>query len=199
MATSNYKLSLAHEVVDSPQKAESIAQGHSSTSRYKYKANALLVGFASLRPYDPVYFAGLRDGMSGIWVVISVTHVFNSGLKYTMKVHLGSNDQLLQIKPKTDIKDTSTHSSVIYPAIPNEYASLHSQQKHDSKKYYVTITKPNRLPSDTKNSPVWIKDEVTNYTNSNISQTLGELHPNPYELRSPNFSNVHHKIIWNDR
>jgi len=199
MANSNSKISLAHEVIDSPQKALSVAQGHSSTTRYKYNANALLVGLSSLRPYDPVYFKGLRDGMSGIWVVISVTHIFNSGLKYTMKVHLGSNDQLLKIRPKDSANDISTHSTKVHVKVPTEYESFHSQQNYDTKKYHVTKVRVNKLPLETTLTPSWMQNKLKSYTYSSITQTSGELHHNPYELRSPTFSNVHQKIVWNDR
>jgi len=198
MGNSNYKISLAHEVVDSSQKAHSIAQGHSSSARYKYKANALLVGMSSLRPYDPVYFKGLRDGMSGIWVVISVTHVFNLGLKYTMKVHLGSNDQLLQIKPSNLGEDIAKHSGNVQPRIPNEYESLHSLQRADTKNYSINNINTHQFSLDNKPVPGNLSSTLKTYVQTNVAQTSGELHPDPYEIRKPSFPNASKSIVWND-
>jgi hypothetical protein len=118
----NHSLHITHEVVNDPRKAESIARAKASQSRYKYLANALLLGYPKLEPYDPIYLKGLPDGMDGIWVVISVVHTINKGLPYTMSVHIGSNDQLLSLKPDAfgDILDTRHHIRAVINSRPDD-------------------------------------------------------------------------------
>jgi len=117
-----HSLHITHEVVNDPRKAESIALAKASQSRYKYLANALLVGYPKLEPYDPIYLRGLPDGMDGIWVVISVVHIINSGLPYTMSVHIGSNDALLALSPDKlgDILDTRHHIRAVINSRPDD-------------------------------------------------------------------------------
>lgn len=115
-------LHITHEVVNDPRKAESIARAKASQSRYKYKANALLIGYPKLEPYDPIYLKGLTDGMEGIWVVISVTHTINKIMPYTMSVHIGSNDELLSLKPDYfgDILDTRHNIRAVVNSRPDD-------------------------------------------------------------------------------
>jgi hypothetical protein len=108
-------LTLVHEVIDNTLSAELLAEAQSSVSRYKYIGNALLVGYPPLRPYDPVYLYGLTDGMSGVWIVISVTHSFGKDLPYGMRAVLGSNDMLLQLQPSTVRDLEATTSKVNIP------------------------------------------------------------------------------------
>jgi hypothetical protein len=115
-------LHITHEVVNDPRKAESIARAKASQSRYKYLANALLLGYPKLEPYDPIYLTGLADGMDGTWVVISVVHTINKGMPYTMSVHIGSNDEILSLKPDAfgDILDTRHHIRAVVDSRPDD-------------------------------------------------------------------------------
>ena len=138
-------LHITHEVVNDPRKAESIARAKASQSRYKYKANALLVGYPKLEPYDPIYLKGLTDGMDGIWVVISVTHTINKGLPYTMSVHIGSNDELLSLKPDHfgDILDTRHNIRAVVNSRPDDgfiNQSIKKTGKHVLKSNEFMIT-----------------------------------------------------------
>jgi len=122
-----HDLHITHEVVNDPRKAESIAKAKASQSRYRYLANALLLGYPKLEPYDPIYLKGLPDGMEGIWVVISVVHTINKGMPYTMSVHIGSNDELLALKPDSfgDILDTRHHIRAVINSDPFKKTGNH--------------------------------------------------------------------------
>lgn len=105
-------LSLSNEIVDSKAAATDIAIAYSSKNRYTYKAKALLTGYPALRPYHPIYLIGLADNMSGVWVVLEVTHVFNYKFPYSMQVTLGSNDSLLQIPIPTSLIDIEYQTDI---------------------------------------------------------------------------------------
>lgn len=106
------KLHIVHEVVDTSSKADALSEAQSSNSRYRYLAEATLLGYPNLRPYDPIYLDGLPDDMSGTWVVLSVVHVFNEIMAYQMEVTLGSNDYLLSILPTKADKDILSNRQV---------------------------------------------------------------------------------------
>jgi len=104
-----HRLHITHEVVRESSKAESIAKAKASQGRYKYYANALLLGYPKLEPYDPIYLTGLTDNMNGMWVVISIVHRINLAFPYTMSVKIGTNDEIIKLVPDRlgDILDTS--------------------------------------------------------------------------------------------
>lgn len=139
-------LTLVHEVIDSPLKAQLVAEAQSSVSRYKYKATALLVGHPPLRPYDPIYLTGLDDGMSGVWVVIEITHQFAIELPYAMRVLLGSNDALLNMRPNKDI-DISENAIVIKPRITYETDSLLTYRENREKDYTLETIELSKVPN----------------------------------------------------
>ena len=194
MNLENSKLSLTHEVVENSSKAKLISQGYSAGSQYKYKANALLIGYAPLRPYDPIYLKGLRDGMSGVWVVISVTHVFNDSLKYTMRVHLGSNDVLLKIKYDKPIKDVSKTIGVHYPKILDEQDKLFTRSHKDSKKYALHSVDTKNVFSENIVSRPGTKDPVREYIKKYAPNSTG--HVNPYEHTKPGNNNSNRQPKW---
>jgi len=195
MDLDNSKLSLTHEVVENAAKANLIAEGYSGGSQYKYKANAVLIGHAPLRPYDPIYLAGLRDNMSGVWVVISVTHVFNDSLKYTMKVHLGSNDMLLSIKYKKPIKDVSKTLVKKYPKILGEQDKLFTIANRDSKQYTVKNLNPRIIKSQTSAPPPpWVRDPVKEFIDKKLPSS--SKHVNHYEHFKPNTTNSQRQPRW---
>ena len=190
MGIDNNKISLAHEVVESSAKAQLIAEGHSSSSKYKYQAYASLAGHAPLRPYDPIILEGLRDNMSGVWVVISVTHIFNEGLKYTMKVHIGSTDELLSIKNNKGIKnitDISNTLTIKYPKILDEQEPLFKKRHDDPKKYEVKNLNFVHITPEVKNTAPWVRNPVKEYVDKYLPDTSGK-HHNPHEVIKPEFT-----------
>lgn len=118
------KLHIVHEVVDTSEKAEALSESQSSNSRYRYLATARLIGYPTLRPYDPIHLDGLPDNMSGTWVVLSVVHIFNEVMAYQMEVKLGSNDNLLNIMPTENQKDISANVQAQNMIISSDSESL---------------------------------------------------------------------------
>lgn len=194
MGLENSKISLTHEVVESSAKAKLIAEGYSQGSQYIYKANAVLIGHSPLRPCDPIYLAGLRDNMSGVWVVISVTHVFNDKLKYTMRVHLGSNDILLGIKAPNNFRDVSDTLVKKYPKILGEQDSLFTVENKDSKRYVVSNLNPRRLKNQTLSEPSWVRDPVKEFIDNRLPTT--SKHVNPFEHFNPGTNNSQNQPKW---
>lgn len=81
--------------------AKYLAQDRAETYRYTYRAKALLTGNAAVKVGEVIYLAGLAQGMSGYWTVLSITHIFGSGnAKYQIEVNLGA-DVLGQSDPAT--------------------------------------------------------------------------------------------------
>ncbi|CAB4152690.1 hypothetical protein UFOVP621_23 [uncultured Caudovirales phage] len=113
---------VVHKVIDGKLEAAQVAAGltKASAAKYPYRANALLMGLIPLRPYDPIILTGLTDNMSGIWVVLSVTHVFKKEFPYSMRVSLGSNEKLLNETINTPIKDIANTDSPIDPEYISE-------------------------------------------------------------------------------
>lgn len=140
-------LTLIHEVIDSPIKAQLVAEAQSSTSRYKHKATALLAGYPPLRPYDPVYLTGLDDGMSGVWIVIEITHQFAIELPYAMRVLFGSNDSLLNLRTTKDI-DISEDTVIVTPQIFYETDSLLTYRENREKDYVLETLEVSKIPND---------------------------------------------------
>jgi len=196
MGLDNTKLSLTHEVVESTAKAKLISEGYSAGSQYKYRASAVLIGHAPLRPYDPIHLVGLRDGMSGVWVVISVTHVFNDSLKYIMKVHVGSNDNLLSIRYKKAIKDVSKTLVTKYPKILGEQDKLFTRGHRDSKNYVAKNINTYVIPHDNPPKPSWVRDPVKEFIDANLPTS--SRHVNPFENHRPNTNNSQKQPKWDN-
>jgi hypothetical protein len=165
-------LTLIHEVIDSPLKAQIVAEAQSSVSRYKYRASALLAGYPPLRPYDPIYLTGLDDGMSGVWVVIEINHQFSIDLAYAMRVVLGSNDDLLSIKSSkaTDISEDVVN---VTPQIIYETDSLLTYRESKEKDYIIEeIDYPKLSNSEDYNSRLYnpLKEYLDLIDSNNFNQ-----------------------------
>ena len=120
-------LHISHEVVETAERAKTLSKAFSSDNRYIYKADAILAGYAPLEPFMPVYLEGLQDGMSGIWVVITVNHVFNEGLPYKLNVHLGTNRKLLSLaKPASAVHITVLNDTISPDIVSESEPLMHS-------------------------------------------------------------------------
>lgn len=90
--TAVFKKHHVHEVAKSLTESKYIAEDYNNAHRYQHRAHVLLVGHATLRPYDPIYLDGLPNGMSGYWTVLSIKHIFGGRLaNYTMRVEVGTD------------------------------------------------------------------------------------------------------------
>lgn len=178
------RLNISHEVVDTPGKARQIAYAQSNQVKYKYKANALLSGYPNLRPYDPVYLTGLTDGMSGVWVVLSVTHVFNTTLPYTMKVLVGSTDALLALAPP---KDAAQMYEVI-PEIPtiSEDATFLSINADPRVKKAISIASSVATYALQERLPISVPDDMNEVATLSFPKNPSYLLPNPAETWAKN-------------
>jgi len=139
------KLHLSHEVVENAERASALSKAFSSDNRYNYKADAILMGYAPLEPFMPIYLEGLKDRNSGIWVVIAVNHQFDMRFPYSMHVHLGTNDYLLSIpKPSGAVHVTEPNGTMIIDE-NSQPASLSNIYTEKTGGYYYQET--NSLPT----------------------------------------------------
>lgn len=80
------------EVAKSNTEAKYIANDLANAKRYAYRAKVVVLGNASVRPYDPIYLDSLPNGLSGYWTVLSVKHMFNHiDLQYKMELEVGTD------------------------------------------------------------------------------------------------------------
>lgn len=94
-----YRKHHIYEVAKTSTEAKYIANDLANAKRYAYRARVVLLGEASVRPYDPIYLDGLPNGLSGYWTVLSVKHQFNTqSLKYKMELEVGT-DKLGDVNP----------------------------------------------------------------------------------------------------
>lgn len=87
-----FKRHYVHEAATSLTDAKYIANDLANMKRYAYRAKVVTIGNAAVRPYDPIYLDGLPNGMSGYWIVLSVTHVFGGkDSEYKMELEVGTD------------------------------------------------------------------------------------------------------------
>jgi hypothetical protein len=187
-------LTLVHEVIDNTLNAELLAEAQSSVSRYKYVGNALLAGYAPLRPYDPVYLYGLTDGMSGVWIVISVTHSFGKDLSYAMRAVLGSNDMLLQIQPEQIVDlDLTTPAKQI--PIFHETDTLLTVKPPRSNTYTLQVLNyPSLMGETTYNTDYY--NPVKNYIESIDGSAPSIEKFNTSDVATPRLNELRPTIKW---
>lgn len=118
-----------YEVAKSNTEAKYIANDLANAKRYAYRAKVVLLGDASVRPYDPIYLDGLPNGLSGYWTVLSVKHKFNdTDVQYKMELEVGTDR----------LGDVNTEA---YRAIPtrNVEAELAGQSLEPAKSKLIDI------------------------------------------------------------
>jgi hypothetical protein len=175
-------LHISHEVVESSERAGTLSKAFSSHNRYSYKADAVLIGYAPLEPFMPIYLEGLKDRNSGIWVVITVNHKFDMQFPYSMHVHLGTNDQLLALpKPVGATHITNAGGDIKINEV-NQPTSLMNafKEKKGGHYYQETNNAPTLNNIQTTNPKVY--DPVLDYLSTSSEGV------NIYDIYSPTIS-----------
>lgn len=104
-----------YEVAKNKTEAKYIANDIANAKRYAYRAKVILLGDASVRPYDPIYLDGLPNGMSGYWTVLSVKHIFNNiDVQYKMELEVGTD--------KVGDVNTNASTATVYRDVQAELA-----------------------------------------------------------------------------
>jgi hypothetical protein len=89
---STYQKHHVYEVSGSLTESKHIADNYANANRYQHRAEVLVVGDSTIRPYDPIYLDGLPNGMSGYWTVLSVRHVFGgTPASYMLRLEVGTD------------------------------------------------------------------------------------------------------------
>jgi hypothetical protein len=145
--TAIFKTHYPHEVIKDLTNSKQIANSYSDTKKYQHRAKVMLVGHATLRPYDPIYLDGLPNGMSGYWTVLSVEHIFGGRVaKYLMKIEVGTDvigEVDSKAKDRADTRDVQSdfanQSLIASPSKLSEY-NLSPNASTLNPKYGVTPT-----------------------------------------------------------
>jgi len=190
-------LTLVHEVIDSPLKAELIAEAQSSISRYKYVGTALLSGYAPLRPYDPIFLTGLTDYMSGVWIVISVVHGFRKDMPYGLKVIVGSNDYLLSlpVKPTTNLE---TNTFDVTPEIFLETDTLLTYRPNKGNGYVLETLSFVNVNHEQSYNPAYGNPAETymSLVDSNSFNANDLKLTNNFDITAPKFTDTLPSVRW---
>lgn len=119
-----FKKNYVYEVAKNKTESKYIANDLANAKRYAYRAKVVVLGNASVRPYDPIYLDGLPNGLSGYWTVLSVRHLFNSAdVQYKMELEVGTdkigetNPNASQAVPVRDVEAELAGQS-LDPATP---------------------------------------------------------------------------------
>lgn len=176
-----YKKHHVHEVTTSLTEAKAIASDFAETKRYAYRATATLVGNASVRPYDPIYIAGLPNGMSGYWTVLKVVHRFNrKPAFYMLDVELGTDilgEENQQAYKAIETRDVNAELAGQNISPADSVLVDYSFSVNDNPLYTPGIESVNIKPKDTAVTPV---------SNS----------PDLYQDSIPDFSSVKFSTAW---
>jgi hypothetical protein len=181
-------LHISHEVVEGAERAKTLSKAFSSDNRYAYKADAILIGYAPLEPFMPVYLEGLQDGMSGVWVAITVNHVFNVGIPYSLQVHLGTNKTLLSLaKPANAVHVTVVNQTVQPEITPESETLMHFSQKKTGG-YYYEYSDLLPIPIENNHFKGSTYDPVADYLTQSSTEPFTT--PSIYNLYTPSVNLV---------
>jgi hypothetical protein len=145
--TAIFKKHHPHEVITDLTTSKQISQSYNESNRYQHTAKVIIVGHATLRPYDPIYLDGLPNGMSGYWTVLSIEHIFGGRVaKYMMSIKVGT-DVIGNVdstaKDRSDTRDIQSdfagQSLTVAPSNLTEY-SISPNSSPISPTYGVTAT-----------------------------------------------------------
>jgi hypothetical protein len=176
-----FKRHQVHEVTTSLTESKLIASDLADAKRYAYRAKAVLVGEATVKPYEPIYLDGLPNGMSGYWTVLKVTHIFGgTTANYMLEVELGTDvlgDTNPDASTASDTRDVNAEIAgqkiEPSPSILVDYAfSVNNTQL-----YTPPIKSVNIKPTDT-------------------ALTTDPTSPNLYQNDVPDFSAVKRTTAW---
>ena len=135
--------------------------------------------------------------MSGVWIVIEVKHEFGRDLRYAMRVVLGSNDDLLDLRPENilDIEDTPVKAEY---KIMSENDTLLTYKQNKSNDYvlekseFAKILEPIDYDNTYKNP---VKAFIDNLDNSTFSLISGK-NNSPFDVINPSLVNISSSIRW---
>ena len=181
-AATAYKQHLVYEVATSLSDSKHIAEDYNNTYRYQHRATVTLVGYSTIRPYDPIYLDGLPNGMSGYWTVISVTHIFGgSPADYMLSLEVGTDiigDSDPKAKTRSDIRDIQSELANQPLTVSETILSKYTVSPNSSSLTTVPINTPTAVISD---SPVAVPNipGVSAYANA-----------------TPNLSNIKNTVKW---
>lgn len=173
-----------YEVASSLTDSKFVANDLADTNRYQYRATAVLVGNALVKPYEAIYLDGLPNGMSGYWTVLSVTHIFGGvPSPYMMELVLGT-DTLGETY-------NGASSSIKQRDISGELSGQAIRASESSLKEYSFSPNVNWLAP---NMGIKDKTEATNKRATAIPENITP--EDPYSVTPPNFSNVRRTSVW---
>lgn len=148
-----YKKYQTHEVTTSLTESKLIANDLAEAKRYAYRARAVLVGNASIRPYEPIYIDGVPNGMSGYWTVLKVIHIFGGPqANYMLEVELGTdvigepNPEAYKVVETRDVNAELSGQSV--EPSPSKLID-YSFSVNNSPMYVAPVQSVNLKPADT--------------------------------------------------
>lgn len=177
-----YKQHLVYEVATSLTDSKHIAEDYNNAYRYQHRAHVTLVGYSTIRPYDPIYLDGLPNGMSGYWTVISVTHVFGgSPANYMLSLEVGTDvlgDSDPKAKKRSDIRDVQSELAGQPLTVSETVLSKYTVSPNSSSLTPTSFVVPTAATSD---SPVAIP------TVPGVSA---------YASTTPNLSNIKNTVKW---
>lgn len=178
----SFKKHHVYEVSNTVTDAKHIANDLDNSNRYAYRARVSLVGFAGLRPYDPIYLDGLPNGMSGYWTVLSVRHVFGgTPLNYMLDVEVGT-DIIGDVNP-------DANSAIQMRDVQGE---LSGQS--------IMTPEPvlDDVSSEINSTPLVPKIKVprTPKVSTPATKIPNDIHPKFYSINTPTFSTVERTTTW---
>jgi len=176
-----YKRHQVHEVTTSLTESKFIASDLADAKRYAYRAKAVLVGEASVKPYEPVYLDGLPNGMSGYWTVLKVTHIFGgTQANYMLEVELGT-DVLGDVNPNAS-KSSDTR---------DVNAEIAGQKIEPSSSTLVDYA------FSVNNTPIYTAPiKSVNIKATDTALATDSTSPDLYQNDVPDFSSVKRTTAW---
>ena len=176
-----YKKYQTHEVTTSLTESKAIANDLAETKRYAYRAKAVLVGNASIRPYEPIYIDGVPNGMSGYWTVLKVVHIFEGPqANYMLEVELGT-DVIGEPNPEAykSVETRDVNSELAGQSLDPSPSKLtdYSFSVNNSPMYTAPIQSVNIKAGDTAVTPVASSSDL-------------------YQTDTPDFSIVKRSTAW---
>jgi hypothetical protein len=182
--TSSFVKHQVYDVATSLTESKYIANDLADAKRYQYRARAVVVGNAAVKPYEAIYLDGLPNGMSGYWTVLSVKHIFGGApANYMMELDLGTD--VLGETSDEAIKATKVRD------ITGELAGQALVPADSSlKDYALEINGSSLTPTYGRTEPT----SVVTPRATAVPETI--VSSDPYSVKPPNFSNVKRTTKW---
>ena len=181
-----FKKHYPYENATSLTESKYIADDYSNTHRYQHRAEVMIVGNATLRPYDPNYLDGLPNGMSGYWTVLSIQHVFGgSPARYLLYLEVGT-DVIGDVNPNAAMQSDTRD-------IQNDLANQ-SLVASDTGLTTYSLS-PNSSAINTNNG-VTPTTARTNTTSVSIPAVAGAT---AFKDKAPNLTGVKKTVQWTSK